>query len=214
MDHLLLTSSFDLYNKQEKLVFQVGYSYRMNGDGSMQVDLSADPSDIPEYLAKTGCSLNCRAGQQNVEWYGMGPHETYPDRQSSGRIDVFRNTVDGLWENYIVPQENGNRSQIRWVSISDDQGYGLSFSAPYPMNFSAYRYSDAGIAGSKHSWQLETQENITFNFDYRQSGLGTATCGPGCRPAYLVPAEKTAFSFTISPVKPEKITGRRKRRRK
>ncbi len=180
----------------------------------MQVEVLEDPADKAEYLAKSGMQFRLPGSQLNVEWYGMGPHETYPDRQSSGRVDVFRKTVDELWENYIVPQENGNRSQIRWVSISDDQGYGLRFSAPDPMNFSAYPYNDASIAGAKHTWQLEEQDYITFNFDYRQSGLGTATCGPGCRPAYLLPAEKTSFSFTISPLKPEKKTSRRKRRKK
>lgn len=213
-DRLLLTSAFDLHNNQQELIFQVKISYRLYGDGKMQVEVLADPADKAEYLAKSGMQFRLPGSQLNVEWYGMGPHETYPDRQSSGRVDVFRKTVDELWENYIVPQENGNRSQIRWVSISDDQGYGLRFSAPDPMNFSAYPYNDASIAGAKHTWQLEEQDYITFNFDYRQSGLGTATCGPGCRPAYLLPAEKTSFSFTISPLKPEKKTSRRKRRKK
>ncbi len=213
-DRLLLTSSFDLFNNRQELVFQVKISYRIIGDGSMQVEIQADPTDKPEYLAKTGMQFRLPNSLSNVEWYGMGPHETYPDRQSSGRIDVFRNTVDELWEDYIVPQENGNRSQIRRVSLTDIDGYGLIFSGPEPMNFSAYRYDDASITEAKHSWQLEKEDYITFNFDYRQSGLGTATCGPGCRPAYLLPAQKTGFSFTISPVQPEKKTSPRKRRRR
>jgi len=213
-DRLLLTSAFDLYNMQQELIFQVKISYRLYGDGKMQVEVLADPADKAEYLAKTGMQFILPGSLSHVEWYGLGPHETYPDRQSSGRVDVFQKTVDELWEDYIVPQENGNRSQIHWVSISDDQGYGLRFSAPDPMNFSAYPYNDASIAGAKHTWQLEKQDFITFNFDYRQSGLGTASCGPGCRPAYLLPAVKTAFSFTISPLKPEKKTSRRKRRKK
>ncbi len=211
---LLLTSSFDLHNKRQELIFQVKISYRIDGDGKMQVEVLADPGDKPEYLAKTGMQFRLPGRYSNVEWYGMGPHETYPDRQSSGRVDVFRKTVDELWEDYIVPQENGNRSQIRRVSISDDQGYGLRFSSQEPMNFSAYRYNDASITEAKHTWQLEKEDYITFNFDYRQSGLGTATCGPGCRPAYLLPAQKTSFNFTISPVQPEKKTRRRKRRKR
>lgn len=131
-----------------------------------------------------------------------------------GRIDLYRKTVDELWEPYIVPQENGNRSHIRHVSLRDRDGYGLLFAGPEPLNFSAYRYDDAGITDATHTWQLEQKEYITFNLDYRQSGLGTATCGPGCRPAYLLPAEETSFEFTISPVQPEKNTGRRKRRKR
>jgi hypothetical protein len=210
----LLTSSFDLYNNRQELIFKVNISYRIDGDGTMKVEVLSDPSDKPEYLAKTGMQFRLPGRPSNVEWYGMGPHETYPDRQSSGRVDVFRKTVDELWEDYIVPQENGNRSQIRRVSIIDDQGYGLRFSSPEPVNFSAYRYNDASITEAKHTWQLEKEDYITFNFDYRQSGLGTATCGPGCRPAYLLPAQKTSFSFTISPVQPEKKTSRRKKRKR
>jgi beta-galactosidase len=201
-NRLMLTSSYDLYHKRQELIFRVEITYRLDGNGWIQVEVMIDPTDKPRYLAKTGLQFRMPGSQSNIEWYGMGPHETYPDRQSSGRIDVFCNTVEGLWEDYIVPQENGNRSQIRWVSSCDDQGYGLRFSCPEPMNFSAYPYSDANIAEAKHTWQLEREEFITFNIDHRQAGLGTATCGPGCRPAYLLPAQKTSFSVTISPVQP------------
>ncbi len=213
-DRLLLTSAFDLYNMEQDLIFQVEISYLINGDGSIQVEVLVEPSDKPEYLAKTGMQFRLPGWMSDVEWYGMGPHETYPDRQSSGRIDVFQKTVDGLWENYIVPQENGNRSQIRRVSIRDKNGYGLLFTGSETMNFSAYKYDDASIAKAKHTWQLEEEDYITFNFDYRQSGLGTATCGPGCRPAYLLPAEKTSFGFSVSPLQPEKETNRKKRRKR
>jgi len=210
---LLLSSTFDLHNKRKELIFQVRTSYRINNDGSMQVEVLADPTGKPEYLAKIGLQFKLPGRMSKTEWYGMGPHETYPDRKSSGRIDVFRKTVDELWEDYIVPQENGNRSQIRWVSITDTDGYGLLFSGPEPMNFSAYRYNDGSITEAKHTWQLEKQEYTTFNFDYRQSGLGTASCGPGCRPVYLLPAQNTNFGFTISPLQPKKKSSLRKRRR-
>jgi beta-galactosidase len=213
-DLLHLTASYDLYNMRQEMIFQTRIIYCINGDGTIKVEVTSDPSDKPEYLAKTGMQFRLPGSQSNVEWYGMGPHETYPDRQSSGRVDVFRNTVDELWEDYIVPQENGNRSQIRWVSISDDQGYGLLFSCQEPMNFSAYRYSDADIEAAKHTWEPEQGDFVTFNIDYRQSGLGTATCGPGCRPAYLLPAEKTSFAYTISPVQPEKKNSRKKRKKR
>ena len=213
-NRLLLTTSFDLYNNDEELVFKVQISYRINGYAAMQVEVTAEPTDKVEFLAKSGLQFRLPGKLSNVEWYGMGPQETYPDRQSSGRIDVFRKTVDELWEDYIVPEENGNRSHIRWVSITDEEGYGFRFSGTEPLNFSAYRYSDDNITQAKHSWQLEKEESITFNFDYQQSGLGTASCGPGCRPAYLLPAEKTTFSFMISPLQPVKKTKSRKKRRK
>jgi beta-galactosidase/beta-glucuronidase len=213
-ERLLLTSSFDLYNNRGEFIFKIEIGYRMNGDGSMQVEVLTDPTGQPEFLAKTGMQFALTGSLSEVIWYGMGPHETYPDRQSSGRIDVFRKTVDELWEDYIVPQENGNRSQIRWASITDKEGYGILLSCPEPMNFSAYRYSDASIAAAKHTWELERESFITFNIDHRQSGLGTASCGPGCRPAYLLPAQKTSFRFTLSPVQPEiKARGRKRKRR-
>jgi beta-galactosidase/evolved beta-galactosidase subunit alpha len=192
----------------------VNIAYLVNGDGSLQVAAGLEPGDKPEFLPKAGMQFTLPSNLNTVEWYGLGPHETYPDRESSGRIDVFRSTVDELWEDYIVPQENGNRSQIRWVRMGDDQGYGLQFSGPEPMNFSAYRYTDAAIAAATHTWQLEPEDFITFNFDHRQSGLGTATCGPGCRPAYLVPAQKMSLNYTITPIKPEKKASSRRRKRK
>ncbi len=170
----------------------------------MQVEVLTDPTDKPEYLAKTGMQFRLPGSKSKVEWYGMGPHETYPDRQSSGQDRCFpengRRTMGRLY------RPAGKRQPVTdhdWVSITDTDGYGLRFSGPEPMNFSAYSYSDADIAEAKHTWQLEREDFITFNIDHRQSGLGTATCGPGCRPAYLLPAQKTSFSLTISPVQPE-----------
>jgi beta-galactosidase/evolved beta-galactosidase subunit alpha len=211
---LRVNASFDLYNNRQELIYRANTAYLVNGDGSIQVEVGLEPGDKPGFLPKAGMQLTLPPDLSEAAWYGMGPHETYPDRQSSGRIDVFRMNVDELWEDYIVPQENGNRSQVRWVRMVDDRGYGLHFSAPETMNFSAYRYADKDIADATHTWQLQQEDFITFNFDRHQCGLGTATCGPGCRTAYLVPAQKISFRFTITPVKPEKKarTKRRKRR--
>jgi evolved beta-galactosidase subunit alpha len=119
----------------------------------------------------------------------------------SGRVDVYEMIVDKLWENYIFPQENGNRSGIHWVEIKNNTSAGIRFEGDELLNFSAYRYTDKNITAARHTIDLIKQDFITFNIDYTQCGLGTASCGPGCRPNYLVNASDRDFVIRMIPLR-------------
>ncbi len=195
-----IKASFDLKNKKGELLLNASLLYTVFGDGSIAIQATAEPTEIVETLAKVGLQMTLPELLDNTTWYGAGPHETYPDRQASGKIDIYSKKVDELWENYIVPEENGNRSRVRWVKIDDRHQFGIKVQCDTLFNFSAYRYTDQNIANAKHTFDLEKSASITFNIDYLQNGLGTATCGPGCRPEYLLKARPFKFKVLLTPI--------------
>ncbi len=145
---------------------------------SGQVDVNANyqfkekPSkDYGTYL-KIGTELIVPSGFETVAWYGRGPEETYQDRKFEA-IGVFQNTVDGLWVDYSKPQENGNRTDVRWFSLQDNNGTGLTFyTVQEPIEVSARHYSVETMQNSDYSFQMQRSDDIFLNIDHLQNGIG------------------------------------------
>jgi len=145
---------------------------------SGQIDVNANyqfkekPSkDYGTYL-KIGTELKIPGGFEYVTWYGRGPEETYQDRKFES-IGVYKNTVDGLWVDYSKPQENGNRTDIRWFSIENNNGTGLTFySLEQPFEVSARHYGVETMQHSAYSFQMDRSDETFLNIDHLQYGIG------------------------------------------
>jgi beta-galactosidase len=107
-----------------------------------------------------------------VEWYGRGPQENYPDRKSGYRIGIYRSTVEEMYEPYLIPQDNGLRTDNRWVRMTDDAGKGLEFSMDERFNFNASPYSTENLTRALYNYQLQKSNGITLNLDYNTTGVG------------------------------------------
>jgi len=135
----------------------------------------------------------------NAEWYGRGPQENYPDRKSGYKIGVYRSTVDGMYEPYLIPQDYGLRTENRWVRMTDDNGLGLEFSGNKLFNFSAQPYSTENLTKAVYTYQLQPSDGITFNFDYATSGVGCTALS--VFPEYQVMPQRFDFKVTIKPLR-------------
>ena len=155
---------------------------------------------LPPSLPRIGLQLILPEGFENVMWYGRGPHENYWDRKEGAQIGVYSMTVDDLYVPYIKPQENGNRTDVRWVSFTNSSGIGLLFVGMPLMEFSAHHYTTEDFEKAKHTHELKRRKDITLNIDYRQSGLGGGSCGPDTLPKYLVKPKHTHFSVRLKPI--------------
>ena len=96
---------------------------------------------------------------------------------------------------YVYPQENGNRTDVSWVALTNARGVGLFAQYDAPANFSAHRFSTEQFTEAKHTSDLVPEDEITLNLDYRQHGLGSASCGPDVLPQYRL--EPKPFEFTV-----------------
>ena len=133
-----------------------------------------------------------------VEWYGPGPDETYPDSKQAGKIGVWWAAVDDLYTEYVLPQENGNRCDARWVAFEDVRGAGLLAAGMPTLSFSAHRFTPEDFAKARHTYELQPRNGVIVHLDYRQNGLGTNICGEGPLPHYLLKPEPFAFQIRLA----------------
>ena len=174
--------------------------YTVYGNGEMKLYTKINPSEHLEIFPRVGIQLAFANSFENVSWFGLGPHETYPDRKSSGKVGQYTRQVVELFEPYIVPQENGNRCDTRWTAFYDKNDKGFFIQGDQLFHFSSYPYEDNNIEAARHLFELEEKDYFTLNLDHKMAGLGTGACGPGCRPEFLVMAKPMEFTFRISPL--------------
>lgn len=171
------------------------YEYRINGDGSLVLHHILEPEGTqPTLLPRIGLTLTLNEEMQEVKWYGRGPEENYPDRKTGYPIGEYANTVDGMFEPYLIPQDCGLRCDTRWLTMANAKGHGLRFSMNEPFNFNAYNYSTDNLTKAVYTYQLQRQQGVTLNLDY-------ATTGVGCTACFVLPgyqAKPTRYERTIT----------------
>jgi beta-galactosidase len=158
--------------------------------------------DIP----RLGVQFAMPRSVDNVAWYGRGPHENYWDRRSSAPIGRYNSTVAKWVTPYVRPQENGNRCDIRWLQLTDEQGIGLQVDAPSdsPLSVSAWPYGMDDLATVNHNVELPQRDFITVNLDHLQMGVGgDNSWGLPVNGPYRIKADRVyRWSFTLSPSRP------------
>ena len=138
---------------------------------------------------------------RRVEWYGRGPHETYWDRRTGAAVGRYRATVDELWTPYAEPQENGNRTDVRWVEFTNASGFGLRARGQPELYFSAWPFPMSELERAKHSAEIRMSKEITVNLDHRQMGVGgDDSWGAQPHKEYRLPAEHYEYRFRLVPV--------------
>jgi beta-galactosidase len=134
---------------------------------------------LPE-LPKIGLACALASGLEKVRWYGRGPHECYSDRKAGARVGLYESSVDGLQVPYVLPQENGNRTDVRWVELSGAAGgaRGLRVSTASSFDFTASHHGADQLWRARHTCDLVRKPETFLSIDVAQRGLGSAACGP------------------------------------
>lgn len=176
------------------------WEYTVRGDGSVEVKVDFDPDAVEWPLAKLGVMMEMPQGFEEVTWFGAGPHESYIDRKHSAAIGLYQHRVDEMTEQYIRPQDMGNRSDTRWFQVVNYAGKGLRFKSDDTFNFSALHHLPADLDQANHPYQLVHRPETILTLDIVHNGLGGGSCGPGPMEKYLLKAGKRSFSFVMQPV--------------
>lgn len=169
-----------------------------SGDLVLQTDLKPLRDQLPD-LPRFGLQMVLPAGFDQITWYGRGPHENYEDRKESAFVGLYGGSVQDQYVPYIRPQENGNKTDVRWVALTNRQGLGLLASGMPLLNVSAHHYSTEDLTWVLHAHELRRREEIYLNLDYRQGGLGSNSCGPRPLPQYLLMPEPMSFRVRLRP---------------
>lgn len=171
-------------------------TYRVFGDGTIETTLSYDPvkelGDMPEF----GMMFKLDADYDTVKWYGLGPQETYEDRQHGGKYGVYENKVADNIAEYLVPQESGNKCRVRYAKVMDKKGRGMLFFGD-ELSFSALPYTPHELENAAHHFELPPVHYTVVRVAKKQMGVGgDDSWGAHTHPEYLLDAsEKMEFTF-------------------
>lgn len=196
-NQVIVECKYDCSTPSMPLAFKLQQIYTVKGTGELSIYSRVMPSvDLPN-LARIGLRFILPKSMDQMTWYGRGPHETYADRKSGAMVDVFTGSVMDQYVPYIMPQENGNKTEVRWVTLKDDKGNGIKVSSDELLNVSAHHFTARDLAQAKHTNELKLCDYITLNIDHKHMGLGSASCGPNTLPAYLVKPEPVEFTIML-----------------
>ena len=178
------------------------WRWRAEGDRA-RLRVGVEPQgrwDLP--LPRLGIRLALPRSLQRLEWFGLGPGEAYPDSRQAARVGRFARSIDDLQTPYVYPQENGNRSGVRWAALTDGQGRGLRVEGHPQVELTARRWTSADLDAAQHADELRERDNVWLNLDVAHNGLGTSSCGPGLLPQHRLLAAPTTLELSFSAVAP------------
>ncbi|MCL2189072.1 MAG: glycoside hydrolase family 2 [Defluviitaleaceae bacterium] len=152
-------------------------------------------------LPRFGLRLVMPRGYEKVKYFGRGPHENYVDLHHSTHMACFSTTVDAMFENYAMPQENGARGNVHYAFVTDERRRGLLFEMDSaPFSFNASHYTAQTLDAARHPHELQRSEETIVNIDYRQNGVGSHSCGPELMKKYRFDEDKFIFAVSMLPV--------------
>ncbi|HZI31800.1 MAG TPA: beta-galactosidase domain 4-containing protein, partial [Candidatus Binatia bacterium] len=164
-------------------------TWTIQGNSAVDMENQFHPfGNLPATLPRIGVVLKVAGPFDHFRWYGRGPWENYSDRKQSADMGLWSGTVTQQYVDYLRPQENGNKENVRWLTLTDAKGRGLRVEdLGHPMSVSALHFTAADLTAVKHDYELKPRREVVLSLDTRQCGLGNGSCGPGVLQTYAVP---------------------------
>ena len=180
-------------------VFETAHTYTVYGSGDVLIEMAVKPG-ASYALPRLGVQMRVTADFRRLQWYGRGPQETYPDRKLGGAVGEYREMIEVENMPYVVPQEYGNKSDVRWAALTNADGIGLAVFGLPVLQFSAHPFDTHTLEEAMHTFTLLTRSYISLNLDFEVCGLGNGSCGPGTLPQYQVQARPASYTVRLRPI--------------
>lgn len=177
-------------------------NYQVYGNGEILVSMEYKPDNSHiKNLLRIGTELIIPESYANIDWYGRAG-ETYVDRNFE-KMGIYNSTVDDIWTDYSRPQENGNKTNVRWVRFYDNNNYGIKVIGMPELSVGAKYYSKNDMQNAKYSFELKKTGKIFVNLDLKQAGVGgdnTWSLTAQAREPYRIPNSEYKYSYLIKPI--------------
>lgn len=146
--------------------------YNISNDATINVDTHFEIDEKLLPLARVGFVVTLPKSFDEVAWYGRGPFESYQDRKESAFVGLYSGKVTDQYFDYLMPQENGNKTDVRWVQLKSEEDKSIAFSGLPTFSFNVQNYSQHSLYESKITHTLKRQDNTYIHIDYQQMGVG------------------------------------------
>ncbi|MBA9028143.1 glycoside hydrolase family 2 TIM barrel-domain containing protein [Peribacillus huizhouensis] len=180
--------------------FNLIYHYRITQDGVLNLHLKGEKvlrgNEIPQMLPRIGISMNLNNEYNDVTWYGRGDSESYQDSKRSQSIGLYHKCVEEMHTDYVYPQENGSRCDTSFLALTKGN-QSILFNFKELRDFTIHDYETNALEEAKHRGKIEKSPYNVLTIDYRQSGLGSNSCGEEQLPKYRVQIEDFEIGLEI-----------------
>ena len=191
-----ITSTVNLCAVTVQSIMKFTVIWTIDGAGTITCKIDAKRNTDMPYLPRFGVELTLPKSWQQVSYLGYGPQECYIDKHHLAWFDAFESTVEDMHEDYIKPQENGNHYHCRKASVGNGTN-GVTAYAATSFDFSVSNYSDYELAVKKHNYELEESDFVTMHLDYKNSGVGSNSCGPQLLPQYQMNDKEFEWEYQL-----------------
>ncbi len=168
--------------------------YSFYDDGSVDVALKGNVREDCCVLPRFGFEFALPKSSADFRYYGMGPDETYIDLYSYAKVGMYESTASMEYKNFVFPQEHGGHFNVSCLEMAN----GLRFTAEKPFEINVSEYTTEALTKATHTDELEKADFINVRVDYKNTGMGSAGCGPALLPQYTVNEKEIEFGFKIS----------------
>ncbi len=159
--------------------FRTTENFTISSNGQIDIDLDVDyiGKHNPFTLPRIGYEVKLSKDLSESTWYGKGPGSSYKDRNTGMQMGIYSANVDEHFVNYAFPQENGNKTEVRWLKVHDSDDNGFDVKSNMPLNFSHRKYTTQQLQQAKHPYDLKENPFVVLNLDFGQGPLGNGSCG-------------------------------------
>ncbi|MBN2501361.1 MAG: DUF4981 domain-containing protein [Anaerolineales bacterium] len=199
-----VTTTHTVKAKDMEAGFEQSTTYSIYGSGDVLVENTVESMGELPPLPRMGLLFSMPAGFEDFTWFGRGPQENYVDRNAGTPVGLYQGTVDEQYVPYIMPQENGNKTQVRWAALTNADGVGLLAVAKPLLEMGVSHFTADDLYQALHTNELERRPEVYWTLDVMQCGLGGNSCGPMTLDKYLVQPGTFAFSVLLRPLSPER----------
>ena len=172
-------------------------------EGGITIEETLTVPDAWQDLPRVGIRFETASALKRLEWFGLGPDESYPDRYRAQMVGLWYSTIAEQYHPYVRPQEYGAREQCRWFRLLDEDGAGLEITLPNPLSFTARPYHDVDLNAAETIAELTSRGSTEVHIDAGMRGLGTGACGPDTLPQYRLEAGTYTIHWRVRAIKSE-----------
>ena len=174
--------------------FRYTVKYSVMSDGTIEVVLNGKVKEKCHWLPRIGFEIKVPYEKSKFEYFGMGPYENYIDMNHASMIDIYYSDADSEYVKYIMPQEHGNHTNVKYLKFNN----GLEFNAKETMDFNVSHYTTKMLMDSSHQDELTKDDFTNIRIDYKNSGVGSNSCGPELLEMYRLSEKVIYFEFYIN----------------
>ncbi|MCL1858528.1 MAG: DUF4981 domain-containing protein [Oscillospiraceae bacterium] len=208
---LTIKSSVSLGAPVTAPIIYLDVLYNFYASGDLIIDIKAKIGDkIDTFLPRFGIIFEMPENFEKMKYFGYGPMESYLDKHRAAKIGLFGDNISDNFEPYVFPQENSSHFETRWATVANYAGHGLLFSLESEATantfmFNAQHYSPKMLDETRHNYGLEPSKLTFVTIDYKQSGIGSNSCGPELFEQYRFNEKEFKCAFKIKPVRTSEI---------